>query len=269
MLFDFLKKRKKYNLNYFATALVWHCNLNCKYCDHFSPIAETKFIEPKVIKKHFLQLRKVIDIKTIGLMGGEPLLHPQLKTILKMSRKIFPHTNLLIFTNGILLNNQDDEFWEICRQYKIHILISKLDIKINFYKSFTKAKLYGVTLAYYGAEAGKYKKMYKMKLDEEGRQDVNEMHKICWQNKGSCNYFEDGKLYKCSIAGNVFHFNKYFKKNLQVTPKDYIDVYKVKNIKEIEDYFNNPMPFCRYCNFKENQYDLDFEISKREITEWI
>ena len=110
--------------------------------------------------------------------------------------------------------------------------------------------------------------MYKMALDLTGSQDKSEMHKICWQNKGSCNYFEDGKFYQCCVAGNIIHFNNYFKQNLEVTKNDYLDIYKVKNSEDIKRYFNSPIDFCRYCNMKEQKQNLQFEISKKDISDW-
>ncbi len=270
MLFNFFKRerKKRFILSYFCTPLVWHCNLNCRYCDHFSPIAEKKFFAIKKLKKDFKRIDKFFDIKSIGLMGGEPLLHPQISEILEMTRKIFPSAYLMIFTNGILLDKMEENFWKICYFNKIAIKISKYDVHLNEKSIFAKAQKYGVPVSYYGAAAGEYKTMYKMTLDLSGNQNALEMHKICWQNKGGCTYFEDGKFYQCCVAGNIFHFNKFFNKNLEITKNDFIDIYKIKNPKQIEQYFSSKMDFCRYCDMKSQKQNLPFEISQKDIHDW-
>ncbi len=201
-------------------------------------------------------------------MGGEPLLHPNINKILDMTRSIFIHTNIILLTNGILLNNMSDEFWDCCAKNHIRILISKFPLNIDFSKVFLKAASMGVIIRFYGVQAGSYKDMYKMALDINGSQNIKEMHKICWQNKGECNYFQDGKLYKCTTAGNISNFNNYFNTHLEVTSKDYIDIYNIKNNKQIKNYFENPMPFCKYCNIPAQVFNLPFKTSNKEIKEW-
>ena len=262
-------KRKKFFLNYFCTPILSHCNLNCRYCDHFAPLAKERYYSVKELSKYLKKLSSVIEVSSIGIMGGEPLLHPDIKEILKLFRSIFPYpyTCLTIYTNGIKLNSMGEDFWECCNENKINIRISKYPLNIDFSPSFNYAKKYNVILSYYGAKAGGYQTMYKMALDLNGSQNGEEMHKMCWQ-KGFCTYFQDGKIYKCTTAGNIQYFNTYFNKNLDVTVKDYIDIYKIKNIEEIKQYFNNPIPFCKYCNIPKQVNKLPFEISKKDIKDW-
>jgi hypothetical protein len=53
-----------------------------------------------------------------------------------------------------------------------------------------------------------------------------------------------------------------------VTEKDYINIYKVDTIKEIVSFLHNPVPFCRYCNLNDSTYGIEWEVSKKEISEW-
>lgn len=49
-------------------------------------------------------------------MGGEPLLPPNLNERLEMSGKVLPRTNLTIYTNGILLSEQEESFLKTCKK---------------------------------------------------------------------------------------------------------------------------------------------------------
>ena len=61
--------------------LVGNCNLNCKGCNHFSPIAEKGELDCDAFRKDINQLYKVLGdcIHSINLLGGEPLMHSKSK----------------------------------------------------------------------------------------------------------------------------------------------------------------------------------------------
>lgn len=84
------------------------CNLKCKHC--YLNCTQT------IKKKNFLHLDKVKSameevknkkIKSIYLNGGEPLLHPDFNTIVRMGLK---KTNVTILTNGTLINEKKARF---------------------------------------------------------------------------------------------------------------------------------------------------------------
>ena len=52
-----------------------------------------------------------LRIEQIYLLGGEPLLHPQVSEFIREARKHFPETRIYVVTNGSLVMRQDDEFW--------------------------------------------------------------------------------------------------------------------------------------------------------------
>ena len=59
----------------------------------------------------------------------------------------------------------------------------------------------------------------------------------------------DGKLYPCSPVAFIRHLNKKFNTNFIVAKDDYLDIYKIKNLNEIEEFLNKPrFTFCNYCN---------------------
>jgi organic radical activating enzyme len=273
MFSNLFKKReiKKYILPYFCFDLVEHCNLNCKYCDHFSPLAKKSFTDLKKMEQDFLQISKYFNITSIGIMGGEPLLHPQINEALKIIRNIFPYTNLLIYTNGILLssggNQLKEDFYKTCNENNIAIIITRYPLNLDLTYASEMSKKYNVKIMWEETTRKEYRKMHKLALDITGSQNFKEMSKKCWL-KCYCVYFKNGKFFQCTVSGNISKFNEYFNKNLEITNKDYLDIYNIKKEKEIENYFKNPIPFCKYCNFDKIQYDLPFSLSKMEIDEW-
>ena len=91
-------------------ALTTYCNLHCPYCfadtmiqtESIKNISLDKF---KDICDWILKDKPQEQIGHIGLIGGEPTLHPQFKEILSITEEIFINRNCkgVLFTNGVYL----------------------------------------------------------------------------------------------------------------------------------------------------------------------
>ena len=64
----------------FIVDIVDHCNLNCKCCGHFSPLAPKGFLDINTFERDLKRLHELLygHIHCFELMGGESLLHPRL-----------------------------------------------------------------------------------------------------------------------------------------------------------------------------------------------
>ena len=92
-------------LHYLETHLVDHCNLKCKGCGHFSSLSEKRYTDVDIFKRDLMRLSGLFDnISRIRLMGGEPLLHPDVLGFVKSSRLAFPNADIWVVTNGLLLH---------------------------------------------------------------------------------------------------------------------------------------------------------------------
>ncbi len=82
----------------FEINLADHCNLNCQSCNHFFPIAEQYYLPVEKFEKDMLRIVEQTggDIERIWLIGGEPLLHPDLVKIIYLTRDFFPFPLLLL-----------------------------------------------------------------------------------------------------------------------------------------------------------------------------
>jgi MoaA/NifB/PqqE/SkfB family radical SAM enzyme len=257
-----LKGRK---LLRFETHLADHCNLNCKGCDHFSPLANKKLHDLDIFEKDCRRISELTKgrIEMLGLLGGEPLLHPDINKFMDVARKYFKSCKILITTNGTLLLKQDEIFWRNCRKNKVSITVSGYPVQLDVSAIKQKASEYNVKMY----TPGIAKTMYKFPFDIEGKQNAEESFKKCFHSN-TCIFLEDGKLYTCPMIPTIKHFNQYFNKKLEVSEKDYIDIYKAQNIKEILDFLCHPVPFCRYCRVNDVQNGLAWGVSKKEISEW-
>jgi hypothetical protein len=230
-------------------------------------VAEEKCVNVAVFEKDCARLSELTDrkIENIDLMGGEPLLHPQLTTILAITRKCFDG-QIRIVTNGILLAKMPPEFWQSCKQNRIKVLVSGYPIKLDHRAIKEQAKKYGVTTSL-RRQTNNVQTWCRLPKDLKGKQSIDGNFKLCLV-ANFCIFLRDGKLSTCCLPLVIERFNKYFKQHIEITEQDYIDIYKAKNIQEIFAFLAKPMPFCRYCKIKNWEVGTDWGISKKELSEW-
>ncbi|MDR2842710.1 MAG: radical SAM protein [Spirochaetaceae bacterium] len=243
-----------------------HCNLNCKCCDNFSPIADEKYLEIDAFERDLKRISELTNgkIEDICLLGGEPLLHPHITQFFDIARTYFKNGTISIITNGILLAKQNEEFWQSCKKNNIAITITKYPIRLPLDKIKEAAKKYSVKLEtmYEESERG----FFCRPLDVAGLQNAKNSFKVCYYSN-RCIHLRYGKI-ACPTVAYINYFNSYFNQNLQVTENDYIDIYKVDTIDEIFEFLCKPIPFCKYCNFKAMTFGNKWAVSKKQISEW-
>ena len=246
-----------------------HCNLNCRGCDNFSPLAPETFSDITVFEKDCKRMAELATdrIQEIQLLGGEPLLHPKIIRFMDITRKYFPKTKIIIVSNGILLRKQTDEFWESCKRNNIEIIVTKYPVNLDYKSTEQFVRERGVEFSFYGNTEAEVKTMQCLPLDLEGKQDARDSFMRC-SRANRCVSLDNGKIYTCSLIPYIKYFNSHFNQNLIVSPEDYMEIDTAKNLDEILSFVSKPMPFCRYCNLKGTIWDIGYGVSKKDITEW-
>ncbi|MEI0446103.1 radical SAM protein [Brachyspira intermedia] len=229
------KKESLYNIE---VQIVDHCNLNCYGCTHYSTLAKENFIDINNFKNDIEELSKKIDLNKFRIMGGEPLLHPNIINFLEESRKYLPNTKICLVTNGILLPKMNIEFWNALRNNNIQIDITKYPpLNDNFSKYLDLCDEYGVKIGDIHV-ANKFWFIFNPSGDSDLLQTFNN----CTQK--NCKNLRNGKLYHCPTSLYIDFYNKYFNKNIPVSPG--IDIYS-NSSKEIINFFNTPIETCKFC----------------------
>jgi MoaA/NifB/PqqE/SkfB family radical SAM enzyme len=251
--------------------IVEHCNFSCVGCTYFAPLAEEEYIDVDIFEKDMRRMAELTNNESryIQLIGGDPLLHPQLLKINEIARRYFPATRIALFTNGLLLLRQDDKFWRNMRENKIVIFPSHYP-GVDYESIKNKAAECGVAFEFAWIWEKENVRTMNSKdiLDIEGTQDYRRSFIYC-DRPNACITLKNGKLYTCPIIPTAYHFNKYFNRHLEVTERDYIDIYRAKDINEILSFLSRPVPFCRYCNIPGRKISaIPFQASKKDISEW-
>jgi len=112
-----LKRGKIITPVFIQVDLTNRCNLNCNFC--FYKIHKLSAFDPKAeipfeTMKRMLREWKDIGVKALEISGGgEPLLHPNFKDIVKYAKKL--GFEMALVTNGTLL---DDETLELIKDFE-------------------------------------------------------------------------------------------------------------------------------------------------------
>ena len=89
-----------------------HCNLACRDCDHAAPALAESYAEPATVYSDLSLLAKHYRSRVVKIIGGEPLLHPDLVELLQAIRRSRVSTRLQLVTNGLLLECMPEQAWK-------------------------------------------------------------------------------------------------------------------------------------------------------------
>lgn len=184
-----------------------------------------------------------------------------------MARKYFPDAVIDLTTNGLLLLNQSDEFWIRCRDNRIVIRPTKYPVPFDFEGIEERAARFDVKFRYIGKTGTTIKTTHHYKWDVNGRQNGGRNFLLC-HRANTCIYLQQGRLYTCTVAPTIRHFNQYFGTNLKGGSEDSIDIYEVNLAQEIMKFLAKPIPFCRYCMIDKTEWNQPWHQSEKEIEEW-
>jgi len=249
-------------LFYLEVNLVDHCNLNCKGCTHFSPLSEQEFADFDVFEKDLLRLSQLFDnIATLRLLGGEPLLHPDLLKFIITSRSVFPNSQICLVTNGTLLSKQKDEFWNTCQQNNILIQVTRYPINLDIPIIEATAERFQSKLEV----SDKISEFYKF-INLSGNSPPEIAFRQC-KKMGRCTTLRDGKIYACWFPPLVDIFNNYFSEKIPVEKGNHIDIHGNINGSSILEFLSHPTPMCRWC--LTDWPFVQWGISHKTIDEWV
>lgn len=232
-----------------------NCNIKCRGCGHFACLVDEKdtAISADRIISNFKKLREYIDnINEIMILGGEPLLHPELGKIIEGVSDIFPYSQIHIITNGILLTQMTDNLVKIIKQRNVIILYSMYRA---LYKNMEKniAFLKKNDIRYSCNDANTFERRLTKKPIFDG--------KIINKKCGHCVCMSDNYIAKCPWLAFIHYYNERFGNLFPDNGK--IDIYSVKSTEELFEKIDNGGDLCNYCCGRDTCHK-DWELVTRE-----
>jgi hypothetical protein len=232
--------RLKPVLSYVEMHIVDHCNLNCKGCSHFSPIADELFMDIDEFTSDLKQLSRLVsNIEVIRLMGGEPLLHPNITDFIRSTKFLFPSSDLHIVSNGILLPTMTNEFWNTCRQ-------NSICIDLTIYPPFVEKEKTWVEIVRSNRVKVRIaeKPTFSTIINSRGDSDTKRVSEKCIFPGFAM--VRQGRLYHCWMPALVHYFNRQYDE--LIPNKDYLEIYDPKITGwDLLSQIEKGSETCKYC----------------------
>lgn len=244
---ELIKFDEAYFLPYLEIPIVEHCNLNCKGCSHFSPIAKPKEYELDRFKKDIRKLKeKIVSISVIRLLGGEPLLCNQLIGFVEETRKVYPESEIRIVTNALLLNSMEENFWDLVKQNNVIIDITLYPILYPKEKQIINC-LNEHNVAFIMHKTSVFRKT----LSDRKSKVFGNLSKD-WE-RCQCTNLYDGKVSPCAIVMFINILNAKFGCNYP--DNGIIDLYDNRlGGKQLIEELGKSIPLCDYCTLVTRKY---------------
>lgn len=243
-----------------------HCNLSCKGCRHFSPIADEWFIDVDDFEKQLVSLHTQVGssrIYYISLIGGEPLLHPHIAELSAIVHRIFPNSINNITTNGLLIKTLTHEQLDIMRKSNVVLVVSCYDVRIDYEDLYNYLTSKNITCSFVNR-----KRFDARLLDKSKPYNCDESYSKC-DSGGIFLQLRDGKLYPCSAIAYIDFLNKKYKTKFEVTDKDYLNVSDLTEDNVALGKFRScSIPFCSYCVGEKTPFDWEI-LKEHTQDEWV
>lgn len=250
--------------------IVEHCNLNCKQCNHLSPLAEEEYLDINSYQRDCNRLSELFDGKMsrMSLTGGEPLLHPQVTEFMRITREAFPIGRIMLMTNGLLLPTMPEGFWEACKTYDVIIEPTCYPVKFDYVGLRKLVNSKGIKYTPFNFEHTTQGKSYPIR-SRARYFDISTSNFLNCKVAHCGLSLRNGKLYPCGAVANAPHLKKYFNLDMQISEKNGVDIYSVKSGDELLEKLARPIPFCQYCDVTDNVITCDWGISQKDRYEWL
>jgi organic radical activating enzyme len=234
-------------VSHLGVPAVQHCNLRCAACSHAAPLLPKSFVSPDQLKDDLEKLSQHLRVGEFRILGGEPLLHPNLGDLIEVVRRSKISSSICLVTNGVLIHTLDPVLWK------------SLDrLWVSFYP--------GIRTGMPQAEISQRCKDYRVKftplvidhfqqkLLNEYNDDEELVRKIfqkCNEAQAwRCYTILDGYFFRCAIAPQT-------KIRLAIAGQNYLgyqidglDIQDRKNLRRrLKDYAfsKQPLGACHYC----------------------
>jgi organic radical activating enzyme len=258
------------------------CNLTCDNCNRFNNHKFKGWQAWNDYKDIYAKWSENIELNTITLLGGEPLLNPTIIDWIKGLCELWPTTQLELLTNGYRLNEVKGLYEALLKHrwfasVSVHntneakVILNEVD---NFLQQPVNKEFHNPkNLNNYCLTDKNFFKIHIMKEDmfaESAIKIINnkitlhnsdpvKAHDICAMAQCKSYHFIKGKLYKCGPAALFPEIDQQFELDLSNEDRDLINSYRpltVDNFEEFHSEFfanlDNPIPQCKFCPEEHN-----------------
>jgi hypothetical protein len=238
-----------------------HCNLRCDHCCSFSPILKKWFADPETFERDLRAVRRVVAPEFVKIVGGEPLLHPELERLLVIAKGLAVAPRIQLTTNALLIERLTARGWES---------INMLAVSLYPEPSLPKKLIRFIARE---AAARKIEVSWKMQdkftcLDRPvlaSYADAKSVFESCWI-RHRCNSIRNGRFYCCTRPQYVQKFaaepSLFLEDGIRVDdPDEEALAHRIKEHLERTE----PLNSCFLCNGGNAALDTNRQLTTIEV----
>jgi hypothetical protein len=263
------------------------CNLTCQNCNRFNNHNFKGWQRWSDYQADYEQWGKLVELKSITIMGGEPFLNPTLNEWITGLNQIFG-IDVQVLTNGTRFEKNPALYDSLLyrspkTKAKNHIGVSLHNMDFwpkmeNDIRSFLKEPVTvyrgnqtpwnsdwhfidrnGVIVNVYRVDSFsnasiKTNAMNNLTLHNS---DANRAHDLCTFSQYKSYHFIKGKLYKCGPVALMPEFDQQNTLDISDSDRQLLNSYQPLGVdnfdtyhKEFFDNLDNPIPQCKFCPAK-------------------
>ncbi|MFZ5968957.1 MAG: radical SAM protein [Bacillota bacterium] len=244
------RKDNKLVLNHTLVILTDRCSLRCRDCGHLVPYYKSPehYDKNQIIRSIKILSDAVDNIELLSVLGGEPLLHPDVGEICEEIAKIKNIRTIRLVTNGTILPGKD--VLERLRRSITYVVISNYGV-LSGKKELLQESLKQFGIVYEMTDENT--SWYPISLPSRNyrsEKENSDLFETCAWGRG-CSAVQNGEYHLCNYSATGGRLGFISNKetdyvNLldeKLSPKDIRE--KLRNLIESKDYITA----CDYCNF--------------------
>lgn len=255
-------------LPFLETMITQACNISCVGCTNYSDLTHSGYVSWQSGQKQIESWLDRVEIPDFGIMGGEPLINPEVREWIQGCRDLMPDSQIRFTTNGLLLHKHFDildlmeDIGNCVFKITVHVENAELEDIISRVHSMYKWE----PVVEYGVKRFKTDRGFRFQINRptefiktyrNSYSDMMPHHsdptqafdKCCQQ---TCPLLYKGNIYKCSTAGllsdvltrfdnpNIEHWMPYLTDGIDPTCSD-------SQLSEFIDNFGKPNFICGQC----------------------
>lgn len=242
------------------------CNLGCASCSHFAPLARKAPMVPRDEIRESLNLLRTACGEYVGdiyILGGEPLLHPELAGIIFDTSEAMPNAWRCVVTNMLLAMEKLDGLAGVLRDtgtligYSCYGEVNRKQVNDGLAKCMSNH----IMVTRFGENPSNFTSYMK---SVEPRFPITGKFS-CPMN--GCLTLRGCFLYLCSPVTYLEYPNSAFGMSLLASRFDRINLRDVEHPDEVLALANLPHPFCRHCDVAGNM-NIGWRPSLGDRGEW-
>ena len=220
------------------------CNLHCRNCTMMADLAPRPgFADYEETREGLLLFRHCFDhVKIFRILGGEPMLNPELPRYVRLVRSLFPDTDLRLATNGLLVLSAADELLECLQDQRVRLFISYYQRQPDCMEEIHRRLEAFSVMHHITAPLTCFQKVYNL----AGDTDRDFAFSSCLWRKNGCETLRGHELSACFVPTVLPFLTDHF--HIRAPGDGRIDLREPGlTAQEIRRRLEIPMETCRFC----------------------